>query len=202
MSLYKSTIVGTGENGRHGIVVLWDDNNPDAVITRAEISDLLPATIDKALEDLGFRIVGRDDAPALSPGERIVAHADTYFAFYHPDTCQWHNSPWRNGGSVGRRQLWKVQIVKYFHVSDGKAYGALIDFAGYRVHAIQTREGLTLECADGGPEGQTTHMFLRGLETAGVAEFVFDKGEYAGLSGNTYWRGEPIPGLQYLVPRP
>ena len=86
MCYYRSII--TSDNNRHTVAILWDDNDPQSIITTAEITDIQPETIDATLRELGYRIVGHDDAPALNPGDRIVIR-DSRYVWFNPETRDW-----------------------------------------------------------------------------------------------------------------
>lgn len=88
MCYYRSIISHDTPNNRYQVVILWDDSNPNNMISQTDIYDLKPETIDHAIESMGFRIVGRDDAPALNPGERIVIRNSDRI-WFDPKTRAW-----------------------------------------------------------------------------------------------------------------
>ena len=99
---YKSIVSANRANRAYQVVVLFDDNDPNAMICQHTFGSMPTGhqydpekvyvtddEIDAELARMGFRIVGKN-APALAWGERIVVRANSDHRWFDPRTRDWH----------------------------------------------------------------------------------------------------------------
>ncbi|RBO91308.1 hypothetical protein [Nocardia puris] len=92
MILYRSIVSYDRARATWQLCVLWDDSDPNNIITQGTIAENTQEAIDQELAWMGFRIVG-SEGPGLHPGERIVQRSDARHPFFDPKSRSWHSTP-------------------------------------------------------------------------------------------------------------
>ena len=98
---FKSIVSADRENRTYQLVVLFDDDDPNAIVCQHTFGSMpsghqynpdkvyvTDEEIDRELSRLGFHVVGKSGVPA-EWGARTVRRADSEHTFFDPATREW-----------------------------------------------------------------------------------------------------------------
>jgi hypothetical protein len=101
---FKSIVSVDRENRTYQLVVLWDDNDPNAMVCQHTFGSMpsghqynpdkvteyvTDEEIDEELGRMGFHVVGKSGVPA-EWGARTVRRANSERTFFDPATRDWY----------------------------------------------------------------------------------------------------------------